>query len=110
MQLDRYTRTVLTVIAVALVANALRPLIHPAPAAAQSTSQDLYIEPGVYLLRSPDAMKQQLGKVVVDLHTGNIWGFPTASDTPYPVRVSGSAPPTSEPFLLGRFDLDAVHR
>jgi hypothetical protein len=110
MRVDTYTRVILTIIAVALVAIALRPLIHPTTAAAQSRSQDLYIEPGVYLLRAPDAMKQQLGKVVVDLHTGNIWGFPTASDTPYPVMVSGSTPPTSEPFLLGRFDLDAVHK
>ena len=110
MRIDHYTRVILTVIAVALVAIALRPLVRPVTASAQSTSQDLYIEPGVYLLRSPDAMKQQLGKVVVDLHTGNIWGFPTASDTPYPVRINGSVPPTSEPFLLGRFDLDAVHK
>jgi hypothetical protein len=110
MRIDTYTRIVLTVIALALAVIAFRPLIHPVPAAAQSSSQDLYLEPGVYMLRAPDGMKQQLGKVVVDLHTGKIWGFPTASDTPYPVRVSGSAPPTSEPFLLGRFDLDAVHR
>jgi hypothetical protein len=101
---------VLTVIAVALCVMAFRPLLHPVPAAAQASSQDLYIEPGVYMLRAPDGLKQQLGKVMVDLHTGNIWGFPTASDTPYPVRISGSAPPVSAPFLLGRFDLDAARR
>jgi hypothetical protein len=109
MRTDTYLRVVLTVIAAALCAIAIRPLAHPVPAAAQTVNQDLYIEPGVYLLRSPDAMKQQLGKVMIDLHTGNIWGFPTASDTPYPVKLSGSAPPVSQPFLLGRFDLDAMH-
>jgi hypothetical protein len=110
MRIDTYTRIVLTVIAVALAAIAFRPLVDPTPAAAQSVGHDLYIEPGVYMLRAPDGMKQQLGKVAVDMHTGKIWGFPTASDTPYPVKVSGSAPPTSEPFLLGRFDFDAVRR
>jgi hypothetical protein len=110
MRIDLYARIVLTAIALLLATIAFRPLIYPAPAAAQSTSQELYIEPGVYMLRAPDGMKQQLGKVVVDLHTGNIWGFPTASDTPYPVKVSGSNPPTSTPMLLGRFDFDAMHR
>jgi hypothetical protein len=109
MRIDTYTRIVLTVIAVALAAIAFRPLLHPTVAVAQS-SQEVYVEPGVYMLRAPDGMKQQLGKVMVDLHTGKIWGFPTASDTPYPVKVSGSAPPVSEPFLLGRYDLDAMHR
>jgi hypothetical protein len=110
MRIDIYTRVVLTAIALLLAALALRPLAHPLPAAAQSTSQELFVEPGVYMLRSPDGMKHQLGKVMIDLHTGSIWGFPTGSDTPYPVRVTGSAPPVSEPYLLGRFNLDAMRR
>jgi hypothetical protein len=110
MRIDNYTRVVLTAIALLLAVIAFRPIANPTSAAAQSIGQDLYVEPGVYMLRAPDGMKQQLGKVMVDLHTGNIWGFPTSSDTPYPVKVSGSAPPVSEPFRLGRYDLDAMHR
>jgi hypothetical protein len=110
MRIDTYTRIVLSAIALLLTVIAFRPVLHPAPAAAQSARQDLYLEPGVYMLRSPDGMRQQLGKVVVDLHTGNIWGFPTESDTPYPVKISGSGPQTSKPFLLGRFDLDAMQK
>jgi hypothetical protein len=109
MRIDLYIRIVLTAIALLLATIAFRPLTHPTPVVAQS-SQDLYIEPGVYMLRAPDGMKQQLGKVVVDLHTGRIWGFPTGSDTPYPVKVSGSSPPVSTPFVLGRYDLDAMQR
>jgi hypothetical protein len=51
-----------------------------------------------------------LGKVVVDLRNGNVWGFPTTADQPYPVDVTSQQPPTSKPFLLGKFDLGAMHR
>lgn len=75
------------------------------------SSSDLYIEPGVYSLRAADGSRVQLGKVVVDLRTGKIWGFPTGTSSPYPVSVNGSSePPVSRPFLLGKFDLDGLDR
>ncbi len=69
-----------------------------------------YIEPGVKMLRPPNGGKQVLGKVVVDLHSGKIWGFPTTVDQPYPVNLTSQQPPTSEPFLLGRYDFAAMQR
>lgn len=110
MRVDRYTKAILTAIALLLAVIAFRPLVNPSPAHAQSASADLYIEPGVHMLRAPNGMRQQLGKVVIDLHTGKVWGFPTGIDLPYPAAVSSSQVPTSTPFLLGRLDLDAMQK
>lgn len=70
---------------------------------------NVYIEPGVRMLRTPDGSRQVLGKVFADLTNGNVWGYPTTVEQPYPVDVMNSAPPTSKPFLLGRFDLSAMN-
>ncbi len=111
MPVDRYTKAVLTAIALLLATIAIRPLVNPAPAQAQAGSSDLYIEPGTYMLRAPDGMRQVLGKVVLDLHTGKVWGFPTGSNVPFPIQANGSTQlPVSTPFLLGRFDLDAMQK
>jgi len=75
---------------------------------AQNSSHPIYIEPGVTMLRSPDGRRQVLGKVVIDLQNGNIWGFPTTVQQPFPVDVTQQKPPTSTPFRLGRFDLSAM--
>ncbi|MGD0902644.1 MAG: hypothetical protein ABR924_06840 [Terracidiphilus sp.] len=110
MNLDRYTKIVLTAIALFLAVIALRPYLSPPPTLAGATASDLYIEPGVHMLRAPDGSRQQLGKVVVDLRTGKIWGFPTGTDAPYPISLSTSEMPTSTPFLLGRFDMGALDK
>jgi hypothetical protein len=110
MRIDTYTKAVLTAIAALLAVIAFRLVTTPVPAAAQPVAAEYYIEPGVYMLRSPDVMRQQLGKVVVDLHSGNIWGFPTGSDAPYPIAATGNTPPVSKPYLLGHFDLDAMRK
>jgi hypothetical protein len=110
MTLDRYAKIVLTAIALSLAAIALRPYLSPPRTLAGANASDLYIEPGVQMLRAPDGSRQQLGKVVVDLRTGNIWGFPTGTDAPYPIALSTSEMPTSTPFLLGRFDLGAMQK
>lgn len=111
MRIDRYTKLVLTAIALLLGVIAFRPLVNPAPAHAQMRGSELYIEGGVETLRSPDGSRQQMGKVVIDLRTGKIWGFPTGGRQNYPLANNNSAPPpVSEPFLLGRFDLDALDK
>ena len=107
MNRHRQIRLLLLVIAVALSIIALRPFIAPVTAHAVS-GDSIYIEPGTTMLRAPDGSRQVLGKVVVDLRTGKIWGFPTTTQAPYPVNSTQSKPPTSHPFLLGTFAFDGM--
>ena len=105
------TNVLLLVIAIALVAMAVGPLMKPRPAQAQVMADyPLYFEPGVYLLRAPDGTSQIYGKIAVDLRTGKIWGFPTYGQQPYPVDISTTKPVTSKPILLGRFALEDTDR
>ena len=110
MAQDRYTKIVLSVIALALAAIALRPYANPTRALAGGSPSDLYVEPGVFMLRGPNGSGQQLGKVVIDLHSGKIWGFPTGTNSPYPIAVNRSELPHSAPILLGRFDMGALEK
>ena len=108
---DWYVKIALTAIALSLAAIALHPYLNPPRSFAQSTAPELFIEPGVYMLRASDGTRQQLGKVVVDLRTGKIWGFPTGTDAPYPfVLATGSELPISRPFLLGKFDMTPLEK
>jgi hypothetical protein len=104
MKTNTVTNLLLLAIAVALIAIAARPYIDPAPAQAQSMSaHSFYIEPGVQMLRAPNGSGQVYGKVVVDLRTGKIWGFPTGTLDPYPSNPIDNKPTTSHPFALGKF-------
>jgi hypothetical protein len=101
------TNTLLSIIPIALIAIAARPYIAPPPAEAQSTTaHPFYIEPGVQMLRNPDASGQVYGKVVVDLRTGKVWGFPTGTLDPYPSNPGENKPAVSHPFALGKFAFD----
>jgi hypothetical protein len=105
------TNLLLLVIAVALVAIAIEPYIKPRPAQAQVMADyPLYFEPGVYLLRAPDGTSQIYGKVVVDLRSGRIFGFPTYGQQPYPVDITTTKPITSKPIVLGRFAVEDTDR
>lgn len=108
--MDTYSKILLSVIAVSLAAIALRPLFQPAPAHAQLTEPQWYIEPGTTRLRAPDGSAELIGKVVVNLGTGQIWGFPTLTPAPYPIDVAKTEPPVSRPMYLGRFDFPAMKR
>lgn len=104
MKRDSLANFLLGLIAIALTAIAIRPYLYPVAAQAQSTSAySFYIEPGVQMLRAPDGSGQVYGKVVVDLHTGKVWGFPTGTLDPYPSNPMDSKPSTSHPFALGKF-------
>ncbi len=106
--LDFYSKCVLTVIGFLLGVIALQPITRPVVASAQSNVGQYYIEPGTNSLRAPDGSAQLQGKVVVDLKTGKIWGFPTLSTAPYPVDPTRSEPPVSSPMYLGRFDFSKM--
>jgi hypothetical protein len=103
MKFDWLTKALLLVIAVALVSIALRPYVAPPPVSAQSEVYPVYIEPGTVMLRAPDGSRQVFGRMVVDLRTGKIWGFPTTTQDPYPITNTTTTPPTSHPFYLGKF-------
>ena len=99
----------LFVIAVALVVIAVQPLFVPQPAKAQAAVYPLYIEPGSELLRAPDGSRQVYGKVVVDMTTGKVWGFPTSAPQSYPsTNLQNNKPPVSKPFELGRFAFEDI--
>lgn len=107
MRIDTYTKVVLTVIALLLAVIALRLGTNPAPVLAGVSANDLYIEPGVYMLRSPDGMRQQLGQVVVDLRTAIVWGFHTGSTDPYPGSTV-STMPRLYTYQLGKLNLKSL--
>lgn len=110
MKLTVFDRIAVALILVLLGMLALRPLFTPEIARAQTSAGHYYVEPGIHVLRSPDRTKQVHGKIVVDLTNGDIWGFPTAQDVPYPVDTVRTQPATSLPMYLGRFDFNAVRR
>ena len=111
MRRDDLNLALLFVIAVALTAIAVQPLLAPQAAKAQANSvPPLYIEPGSELLRAPDGSKQVYGKVVVDMSTGKIWGFPTLAPQSYPSANLQNKPPVSHPFELGRFAFEDTAR
>ena len=109
MRFHRIEKAILLLIAVFLSVIALRPYQTPQRVEAQSSGRyDFYIEPGTYMLRTPDGSRQVLGKVVVDMKSGDVWGFPTLSSDPYPVDVTKTVPPTSKPIYLGKYDFAAA--
>ena len=108
---DYFTNFLLAVIAIALVALALRPYLEPAPAQAQSTVPgSLYIEPGTQILRAPGGSGQVFGRVVIDMRTGKVWGFPTPTGEAYPFNSFEQQPQVSHPFYIGRFAFEEVEK
>jgi hypothetical protein len=104
MKIDWVVKVILSVIAVSLSAIALRPFVVPPAVMAQpGEARAVYVEPGTAALRAPDGSRQVIGKVMVDLRNGNVWGFPTLSPDPYPATGTQTTPQTSHPFLLGKF-------
>ena len=112
MKKDRLMNVFLLLIAVALITIAIRPYVEPEATHAESTRPyPFYIEPGTQMLRSPDGRQQVLGRVMVDMRTGKIWGFPTFGPDPYPTSGVDTKPQVSHPFVLGTFafeDTDKV--
>ncbi|HEY4977849.1 MAG TPA: hypothetical protein VII25_01670 [Candidatus Acidoferrum sp.] len=111
MKIDGGVKFLLLAIAVFLGMIAVRPYVMPPGVEAQSgEGHPYYVEPGTAMLRAPDGSRQVLGKVVVDLRNGNIWGFPTQTQDPYPTAGANTTPPTSHPFLLGKFALGDMEK
>ena len=105
VRIDIYTKFALTIIALMLATIALRPAINPPAVLAQSDNPSLYIEPGITYLPNPDTRSEVPGKLVIDLKTGDAWGFPTIFAT-----ATSSKSPVSRPIYLGRYDFAAMKR
>lgn len=106
MQSDRSVKCLLMAIALLLGAIAARPYVVPPTVSAQSLEPSpFFVEPGTTMLRAPDGSRQVLGKVVIDMRNGNVWGFPTLGREPYPAPGPTSNLAVSHPFLLGKFAL-----
>ena len=104
MKLDRGVKTLLILIAILLGVLVFRPVFQPVPVRAQAEDgYPFYVEPGYTMLRKPDGTAQMYGKVVIDMRDGDIWGFPTLSQSPYPIDPAKAAPPKSYPIYLGKF-------
>ena len=111
MRKDALTHTLLALIAIALIAIAIRPYIAPTPAQAQSASAyPFYIEPGVQMLHRAGVTENLYGRVVIDMRSGKIWGFPTGTIDTYPSNSLDEKPVTSHPLYLGRFAFEEVEK
>jgi hypothetical protein len=111
MRLDWFAKLTLSLIVALLGILVLRPFFQPAPVQAQAVDgRTFYVEPGYTMLRKPDGSGQMYGKMMIDMRTGDIWGFPTLVDGPYPVDPGKSEPPHSRPVYLGKFVLSDAHR
>jgi hypothetical protein len=111
MRKDTLTNTLLALIAVALIVIAVRPYIAPAPAQAQSAAPyPFYIEPGVQMLHRAGVTENIYGRVVIDMRSGKIWGFPTGTIDTYPSNSLDEKPVTSHPLYLGKFAFEEIEK
>jgi hypothetical protein len=112
LKLHFFDRVVLALATLFLGLIALRALFVPEAAKAQSDVPlaHVYIEPGVRIINAPDNSRRVLGKIIVDLSNGNVWGFPTNGESVYPLNTdpAKTTPPVSTPILLGRYDFSAM--
>jgi hypothetical protein len=93
----------------ALALLAFRELRSPAPAAAQAPPPYYWVEPGTVDIPLADG-GNALGKVIVDLNNGDVYGFPVLGPKlPYPGwQLSERRPLTSKPVYLGRYDFSRM--
>jgi len=111
MKLDWFVKSALAAIVCLLAAAIFRPWSQPVPVQAQSAdSRTFFVEPGYTMLRKPDGTGQMYGKMMIDMRTGDIWGFPTLVEGPYPVDTTRTEPPKSHPMYLGKFVLSEASR
>ncbi|HZU09854.1 MAG TPA: hypothetical protein VFA02_08110 [Pseudacidobacterium sp.] len=113
MQRNICTNVLLLIIALALVIIAVRTYTAPRAVQAQSLSTAPYpyfFEPGTQMLRAPDGSKQLYGRVVIDMRTGKVWGFPTNTPDTYPTNPVDNKPQVSHPFYLGRFAFEDINQ
>ena len=107
MKPDVYMKITLTAIAIFLGVVALRPLLAPDNARAESTSAFAPLQFSESLNEFESKNGRMVGRLAIDLRTGNIYGFPTDGN-PYPRNPLKQGVVVSDPVLLGRFNLDKL--
>jgi hypothetical protein len=103
IRVDLYTKVVLTAAVLLLGALAVQPLLNPAAVRAEAEAASLYIEPGLTRIPGPNLGPDTMGKLVIDLKTGDAWGFPT-------IFTNYREPAISKPIYVGRMDFAAMKR
>ena len=103
IRVDLYTKIVLTAAVLLLGVLALEPLLSPTAVRAETGAPNLYIEPGLTRIPGPNLGPDTMGKLVIDLSTGDAWGFPTLFTNYREVAVS-------KPIYVGRMDFAAMKR
>ena len=112
MKFDWLIKSLLLSILVLLAVIAFRPVAQPPSVLAQSggSPYPYWIEQGTVSLKKPDG-NISWGKVVVDMRTGDVWGFPMkAQNTPYPVYGPSDNSKVSHPMYLGRVAFEEAVR
>ena len=103
IRVDLYTKVVLTAAVQLLGVLALQPWLSPAAVRAEAETTSLYIEPGLTRIPGPNLGPDTMGKLVIDLKTGDAWGFPT-------IFTNYRESAVSKPIYIGRMDLAAMKR
>lgn len=88
-------------------------VLRPAPVRADNEVAAYFIEPGTTPIRNLGGGIPGDGKVVINMSTGEVWGFPThGAGAPYPVDSLNldNRLPVSKPVYLGKFDFAAMKR
>ena len=102
-----YIKAVSTVIVLLLAVLALRP----SPVRADNEPATFFVEPGTTAIRNLNGGVPSDGKVVINMSTGEVWGFPThGAGAPYPIDSMNERSPVSRPIYLGKFDFAAMRR
>ena len=111
MKLDWFVRSLLIVIVLLLGVVAFRPVVQPPSVMAQDGSPyPFHIEQGVFTLKKPDGTTTW-GKIVVDIRSGDVWGFPMkAQNTPFPMYGPSDTPKVSHPMYLGKMAFSEATR
>jgi hypothetical protein len=106
MRKDATTSFLLMLIAIALIAIAIRPYLAPDPVHAQSGSPyPFYIEPGTQMLRAPDGSEQAHGRVVVDHEDLKGLGLPQLQLRHLPSKWNGQQVADFPPLRAGQVRL-----
>lgn len=100
-----FVRTVVLAAACLTAGYLMRPLVTHAD---NGPNRELWVEPGTVPIPTTDG-GSSMGKVVVDLATGEVYGFPTFGKAPYPgYQISEGTPRTSNPVYLGKYNFGAM--